>query len=149
MSRLGHPIHILIVEDDEDDQILIREAFAENFISNPIFFVNNGDEMLQFLSSRKNSRDKKKMPLPGLILLDLNLPGKDGREALADVKSDPDLRRIPIIIFTTSKAEEDIIKSYDLGVAGFITKPVTFQGLMKIVQVIKNYWLTIVELPMY
>ncbi len=147
MSASGRLIPILIAEDDEDDQFLIREAFKENNIANPITFVKNGEELLEFLFEIKKRNRKKGKSLPGLILLDLNLPRKDGREALAEIKKDPLLRRIQVVVFTTSKAEEDIIRSYDLCVAGFITKPDTFQSLVEIIHVIKEYWLTIVKLP--
>lgn len=139
---------ILIADDDPDDRLMAIDAFKENHLKNDIHFVEDGEDLMNYLRGKGKYADRSIHPLPGLILLDLNMPRKDGREALKEIKSDPELKRIPVIILTTSKAEEDIIKSYDLGVNCFITKPVTFQGLVEVTKVIGKYWFEIVELPM-
>jgi two-component system, response regulator len=139
-------IDILMADDDPDDRLMAKEAFEENKLANNIFFVENGEELLDYLNNR-GKYEGANNSLPGLILLDLNMPKKDGREALRELKSDPRLRRIPVVVLTTSKAEEDILRSYDLGVNSFITKPVTFEELVKVIRDLGNYWLGIVELP--
>ncbi len=141
------PIHILVADDDPDDQLLMREALAENRLANSLYFVNDGEELLDYLHRRGEYADPGKAPRPGLILLDLNMPRKDGREALEEIKAEPHLRRIPVVVLTTSKAEQDILSSYDLGVSSFITKPVTFESLIEVMKAIGKYWLEIVELP--
>ena len=118
----------------------------ENKLANDLHFVEDGEELMDFLK-RRGKYENQNTPRPGLILLDLNMPRKDGREALSEIKADPELRSIPIIILTTSKAEEDIVKSYDLGVSSFITKPVTFDDLVKVAKAIGEYWFGIVVLP--
>lgn len=140
-------IVILIADDDPDDRMLATDALKESKLSNELHCVEDGVELLDYLHNRKQFSDKKKNPRPGIILLDLNMPKKDGREALADIKSDPSLRHIPIVILTTSQAEEDIYRTYDLGVNSFITKPVTFDGLVQVMQALGKYWFEIVELP--
>jgi CheY-like chemotaxis protein len=147
MSIQTKPVTILIADDDPDDRMLTKDAFAENMLLNELHFVEDGEELMDYLKRRNKYTDKEKYPLPGLILLDLNMPRKDGREALREIKSDPALRRIPVIVLTTSKAEEDILRSYDLGVNCFITKPVTFTDLVEVTKTIGKYWLEIVELP--
>jgi CheY-like chemotaxis protein len=139
-------INILVADDDSDDRLLTKEAFQENRLKNPIFFVEDGEQLMNFLKHR-NGYNAQNAPRPGLILLDLNMPKLDGREALAEIKSDPKLKSIPVIILTTSKREEDIIKSYDLGVNSFITKPVSFNDLVEVTARIKNYWFELVKLP--
>jgi CheY-like chemotaxis protein len=109
--------------------------------------VENGEELLEYLYRRGKYSDPAVSPRPGLILLDLNMPKKDGRQALKEIKADPSLRSIPIVVLTTSKAEEDILRSYDLGVNSFIVKPVTFEGLVDIMKTLTKYWFEIVELP--
>ena len=136
-------IKILVADDDADDRFLIKEAFEESSLANTLDFVEDGVELMDYLKS-SYAGDKE---LPGLILLDLNMPKKDGREALKEIKSDPTLKRIPVVVLTTSKAEEDIFRTYDLGVNSFITKPVTFDGLVEVIQSLSNYWLQIVRLP--
>lgn len=138
---------MLIAEDDEDDRLLIAEALEENQLLNQFYFVENGEELMDYLYHRGAYSDHNSFPRPNLILLDLNMPKKDGREALKEIKSDPCLRSIPIVILTTSQAEEDIFRSYDLGVSSFITKPVTFDVLVKVMKKITEYWFSIVELP--
>jgi CheY-like chemotaxis protein len=141
------PITIVLADDDADDRMLARDALAEARLANDLFFVQDGEELLDFLRHRGRFADPGAVPRPGLILLDLNMPRKDGREALAEIKADPDLRRIPVVVLTTSKAEEDIYRTYDLGVNSFITKPVTFEGLVSVMKALGQYWFEIVELP--
>jgi len=147
MNTESKPIIILMAEDDPDDRYLTSEALMESRIANELYFVEDGIELLDYLHRRGKYSDPKNSPRPGIILLDLNMPRKDGREALKEIKSDPFLKNIPVVILTTSQAEEDILKSYDLGANSFITKPVTFEGLVKIIKVIENYWFEIVKLP--
>jgi CheY-like chemotaxis protein len=123
---------------------MTRDALRDARLHNDLRFVVDGVELMDFLRRRNGYQDA---PRPGLILLDLNMPRKDGREALADIKNDPDLRKIPVIVLTTSKAEEDLVRTYDLGVNSFITKPVTFLGLVEVMKVFTRYWLEIVDLP--
>ncbi len=141
------PITILMAEDDPDDRLLTEEAFSEALLANDLRFVEDGEELMDYLYRRGKYADVSNSPHPGLILLDLNMPRKDGREALEEIKADPNLRRIPIVVLTTSKAEEDILRTYDLGVSGFITKPVQFESLVEVVKVLGKYWFEIVELP--
>jgi CheY-like chemotaxis protein len=138
---------ILIADDDAEDRLLVKEAMEEGRVANRLEFVEDGEELLDYLRNRGKYADKKQYPSPGLILLDLNMPRKDGREAMKEIKSDPQLRVIPIVVLTTSKAEEDILRTYDLGVNSFITKPVTFSSLVNIMQTLEKYWFEIVELP--
>lgn len=147
MKPNGKPITILMADDDSDDRMLVKEAFEESRLNNEIHFAEDGEQLIDYLFRRGDFAHLKGEPLPGLILLDLNMPKKDGREALAEIKANPDLRRIPIVILTTSRAEEDILRTYDLGANSFITKPVTFESLVHVVQVLGNYWVEIVELP--
>ena len=140
-------ISILIADDDADDRMLIEDAFRESRLSNPLAFVENGEELLQYLRCEGKFAGRDNRHMPRLILLDLNMPKMDGRTALRHLKADPDLRRIPVVVLTTSKAEEDILRTYDLGVSSFITKPVTFQGLVDVVRALNSYWIEIVELP--
>lgn len=147
MKANGKPIIILMADDDSDDRMLVKDAFEESRLNNDLHFVEDGEQLIDYLYRRGNFAHLKGQPYPGLILLDLNMPKKDGREALAEIKNDPDLRRIPIVILTTSRAEEDILRTYDLGANSFITKPVTFESLVQVVQVLGNYWVEIVELP--
>ena len=148
MKQTNNPIPILMADDDEDDRLLTQDAFKEYRVRNDLRFVEDGEELMEYLQRKGRFTDPTTSPRPGLILLDLNMPRKDGREALAEIKSDPDLRSIPIVVLTTSKAEEDILRSYDLGVNSFITKPVTFEGLVEVVKTLGKYWIEIVELPL-
>ena len=147
MSMNGRPISILVADDDADDRLLIKEAFAENRIRNELEFVEDGEQLMAFLRREGEYAHLEGHPLPGLLLLDLNMPKKDGREALAEMKSEPALLRIPVVVLTTSKAEEDILRTYGLGVSSFITKPVTFDDLVNLTKVLAAYWIEIVELP--
>ena len=140
-------VHILIADDDQDDCLMTKEAFNECRISNRLHFVHDGEALLDYLNRRPPYNDDERFPRPGLILLDLNMPLKDGREALLEIKADPRLRMIPVVILTTSSAEEDVLNSYDIGVNSFITKPVTFSGLIDVIRTLGRYWLDIVELP--
>ena len=147
MNKHRSSFTILMADDDRDDCLLVKEAFAESRLLNDLRFVADGVELMDYLLHRGQYQDERSAPRPGLILLDLNMPRKDGREALKEIKSHRDLRSIPVVILTTSKEEEDILQSYDLGASSFNTKPVTFSGLMDAVQAMKKYWLEIVELP--
>jgi CheY-like chemotaxis protein len=147
MKNPGRCITIIMADDDPDDRELAREAFEECRLANDVRFVEDGEELLDYLCRRGKYIDLPEAPLPALILLDLNMPRKDGREALKEIKANPDLRRIPIVVLTTSKAEEDILRTYDLGVNSYVTKPVTFESLVETIKVLGKYWFEIVELP--
>ena len=147
MKKHGEPITILMADDDADDRRLTRDALEDSRLANDLRFVENGEELLDYLRHQDKYTDPETAPRPGLILLDLNMPRKDGRTALKEMKSDPDLRQIPITVLTTSKADEDIFRSYDLGVNSYIVKPVTFEALVDILQTLEKYWFEIVELP--
>jgi two-component system response regulator len=147
MSNRSKPITILLADDDPDDRQLTKEAFEENHLANELRFVADGEELMDYLHQRGKYAAPGAAPRPGLILLDLNMPRKDGREALREIKSDPHLKNIRVIVMTTSKAEEDVIRSYDLSAASYITKPVTFERLVEVVRTLGKYWLEIVELP--
>jgi two-component system, response regulator len=142
------PITILICDDDEDDRSLTQQALQDAHISNDLRFVEDGEQLLDYLHQRgQYAGETGAAPRPGLILLDLNMPNMDGREALQIVKSDDSLRDIPIVVLTTSGLDADVVRSYQLGVNSFITKPVTFTGLVDAMNVLGRYWLEIVELP--
>ena len=147
MSAKKRSIIILIADDDAEDRMLLKEALEENRLKNSLQFVENGEQLKDYLHHRGKFSAKEKYQAPGLILLDLNMPKKDGREALKEIKADPHLRLIPVVVLTTSKAEEDILKTYDLGVSSFITKPVTFTSLVGMMKTLSDYWFEIVELP--
>jgi CheY-like chemotaxis protein len=138
-------ITILLADDDPDDRLLVQEAFEENHLLNVVHTVEDGEELLEYL--HKKGKYAETAVRPNMILLDLNMPRKSGLEALQEIKADPELRRIPVVVLTTSKAEEDIIRSYDLGVNSFVVKPVTFESLVDLVKTLGNYWFQIVELP--
>ncbi len=146
MHHAMKPITILLADDDADDRMLAREALAESRLANDLRIVEDGEQLLDYLY-RRGKYEGADAPRPGLILLDLNMPRKDGREALKEIKADAGLRSIPVVVLTTSKAEEDIYRTYDLGVNSFITKPVTFEGLVQVMKVLGRYWFEIVELP--
>ena len=141
------PVPILIADDDLDDCQMIKEALQESRLLNDLHFVGDGEELMNYLYHKGKFQDRLKFPPPGLILLDLNMPKKDGREALREIKSSSHLRHIPIIVFTTSQAEEDVLRTYDLGVNSFITKPVKFDDLVRIMRELGHYWFEIVKLP--
>jgi CheY-like chemotaxis protein len=147
MKPQGKGIIILLAEDDADDRLLVKEALAEGRVVNDLRYVEDGEELLDYLRRQGRYADPETSPRPGLVLLDLNMPRKDGREALREIKDDPDLKRIPVVVMTTSKAEEDIFRSYDLGASSYITKPVTFERLVELMKVLGRYWIEFVELP--
>ncbi len=157
-----HPVRILLAEDDDDDFLLTQQALQDNQVINGLERVVDGVELLAFLRRQGKYADRHRgeqggpqdascaswgPEQPSLILLDLNMPRMDGREALRQIKSDPSLRRLPVVVLTTSRAEEDVVRSYELGVNSFITKPVTFPGLVNAMKVLGHYWFEIVELP--
>jgi CheY-like chemotaxis protein len=142
------PVTILMADDDEEDCELTRDALQDARLANEMRFVYDGQELLDYLRrDGAYAHPSLDAPRPGVILLDLNMPKKDGREALAEIKADESLRRIPVVVLTTSKDEEDVLRTYDLGVNSFITKPVTFAGLVEVMRTWTRYWLEIVELP--
>lgn len=147
MNKNGRPITILLADDDADDRLMAGEALAESRLANELRYVEDGEELMDYLQRRGQYSDASQSPRPGLILLDLNMPKKDGREALKEIKATPELRSIPIVVLTTSKAEEDIYRTYDLGVNSFITKPVMFESLVEVMKTLGKYWFEIVELP--
>jgi CheY-like chemotaxis protein len=151
MSRsehTGQPVTILLADDDEEDRELTRDALQDARLANEMKFVVDGQDLMDYLKRAGPYADPSvDAPRPGIILLDLNMPKKDGREALAEIKADESLRRIPVIVLTTSKDEEDVLRTYELGVNSFITKPVTFAGLVEVMRTWTRYWLEIVELP--
>ena len=146
-AKPDNTITILIADDDADDRMMAREALEECRLANNIDFVEDGVELLAYLRGQGEFVTKGLPKRPGLIILDLNMPKMDGREALREIKADPALRRIPVVVMTTSKAEEDIYRTYDLGVSSFVTKPVTFDGLVAVMKALGSYWFEIVELP--
>jgi CheY-like chemotaxis protein len=147
MQNNTKPIVILLADDDAEDRDITRKALEKNRLANEFYSVADGEELLDFLHHRGRFTPPALSPTPGLILLDLNMPKKDGREALAEIKADPALRRIPVVVMTTSKAEEDIFRTYDLGSNSFISKPITFAGLVEVTMVLGQYWFQIVTLP--
>lgn len=140
-------VTILMADDDDEDRMLTRDAWEECRLSTSLYFVEDGVELMDYLYRQGKYANGHEAPKPGLILLDLNMPKKNGFEALEEIKADPDLRKIPIVVLTTSNTEEDIFRSYDLGVSGFVTKPVSFDGLVEVMKTLRKYWFEIVELP--
>lgn len=147
MNNIKRAVVILIADDADDDRMMAKEALEENRLANEIRFVVDGEDLMDYLHCRGKYSAPGSAARPGLILLDLNMPKKDGREALREIKNDPELRQIPVIVLTTSKAEEDIYRTYDLGVNSFITKPVSFTALAEVMKTLAKYWFEIVELP--
>jgi CheY-like chemotaxis protein len=141
------PVVILMADDDADDREMTREAFQESRLANDLRFVADGEELLDYLYRRGKYTNPADSPFPSILLLDLNMPKKDGREALRELKADPRFRSIRVIVLTTSKAEEDILRTYDLSAASYISKPVTYTSLVEVVATLGKYWLQIVELP--
>ncbi len=144
IQGVGEPIEILLVEDNPGDVRLAKEALKESKMRNRVFVVEDGVEALAFLRREGEYADS---PRPDLVLLDLNLPRKSGREVLAEIKSDDELKRIPVVILTVSRSDEDILKAYDLHANCYVTKPLDFEQFMKITKSIEDFWLTIVKLP--
>ena len=140
-------VTILIAEDDDDDFILTKEAFDEAHLLNSVHRVQDGEELLAFLRKEGKFSDPDSSPQPSIILLDLNMPRKDGREALIEIKQDPRLQKIPVIVLTVSQMEEDIIRTYSFGANSYLRKPVKFNQLVDMIKVFQRYWLEIVELP--
>ncbi|HEY2260415.1 MAG TPA: response regulator [Solirubrobacteraceae bacterium] len=143
----GRPLTILLADDDEEDRELAREALQDARLANELKLVYDGEDLLDYLHRRGRWSEPGSAPRPGVILLDLNMPKKDGREALSEIKADESLRRIPVVVLTTSQDEADVLRTYDLGVSSFLTKPVTFTGLVEVMHTWTQYWLQIVELP--
>lgn len=141
------PLTILMADDDADDRLLTQDAMVESRVLNRLVFVEDGVELVDYLNGFGKYGNRDLYPMPSLILLDLNMPKKDGREALVEIKSNPETRRIPVVILTTSKAEEDKLRGYDLGAASYITKPVTFSALVDLMRTMGKYWVEFVELP--
>ncbi|HEX8552511.1 MAG TPA: response regulator [Abditibacteriaceae bacterium] len=147
--KIPQPITILLADDSEDDRLMTREAMAESFVINSLIEVEDGEELMDYLHRRGEYDQTPPVPRPGLILLDLNMPRKSGKEALEEIKADPILRRIPIVVLTTSDDADDIERSYELGVSSFITKPVTFSALVDVMKTFGKYWIEIVAIPYY
>jgi CheY-like chemotaxis protein len=141
------PVTILIAEDDPDDRLLIADAFSESDLTCDLQYVHDGEQLMQYLHRQAPFESDDTHPMPGLILLDLNMPLKDGREALAEIKQSPEFRRIPTVIFTTSNEYTDVFESYDNGGNSFVVKPATFTGLLGVVNSLRQYWLETSELP--
>ncbi len=146
MPARDHLVQIHMCDDDEDDKLLFRDAMEEANMLNRLTFTQDGQDLMDYLN-RKGPYSKQKHALPDIILLDLNMPRKDGREALKEIKQDENLKHIPVVVLTTSKQEEDILKSYNLGANSFISKPVTFEKLIELVKKLSDYWFKIVRLP--
>ncbi len=138
---------ILMADDDDDDRLLARDALSEGRVDGHLRFVENGEELMDYLCRRGKYQQATSAPRPGLILLDLNMPLKDGREALKEIKTDPDLKRIPVVVLTTSHADTDVSQVYELGANSFISKPFQFEALVKVMKSVGQYWLQTVELP--
>jgi len=147
MKNQSKSIVILLADDDDEDRMLACDALAESRITNEIYCVTDGEELMDYLRQKGKYSPPAHAPRPGLILLDLNMPRMDGREALREIKSDPTLRQIAVVVLTTSRAEEDILRSYDSGASSFISKPVTFEGLVELMKGLGRYWFEIVDLP--
>lgn len=145
--KRARPIVILMAEDDADDRLLAQEALEESRVLNQLRVVEDGKELMEYLHREGRYADTDSYPYPGLVLLDLNMPRMDGREALKEMKRDPRLKRIPVVVLTTSKSEEDLVRSYDLGASSYISKPVTFAGLVDVMKSLGRYWIEIVDLP--
>lgn len=138
---------ILMADDDDDDRLLAQDALSEGKVDGQLRFVENGEELMDYLCRRGKFQQPTVAPRPGLILLDLNMPLKDGREALKEIKTDPDLKRIPVVVLTTSHADTDISQVYELGANSFVSKPFQFEALVNVMRTIGQYWLQTVELP--
>jgi CheY-like chemotaxis protein len=147
MKKQELPITMLVADDDPDDCMLIADALEEAGLIHNLYFVGDGEELMDYLYRQGKYAELTNSPRPDLILLDLNMPKKDGREALREIKTDPDLRRVPVVVLTTSQADEDIQRTYDLGANSFIVKPVTFESLVEVMTVLVKYWYEVVELP--
>jgi CheY-like chemotaxis protein len=147
LLKISKPITILMADDSEDDRFLAREALKVSRVLNDLHEVEDGEELMDYLKHRGRYTDPATSPRPGFILLDLNMPRKSGGEALEEIKADASLKRIPIVVLTTSDDEADVIQSYNLGVSSFITKPVSFEALVEVMKTVGKYWIEIVSLP--
>ncbi len=147
MTPPAKPNVILMADDDDDDRLLAQDALSESQVPGELHFVKNGEELMDYLFRRGHYANGNAAPRPALILLDLNMPLKDGREALREIKADPDLRRIPVVVLTTSKADTDIGTIYELGANSFISKPFQFEALVNVMKALGQYWFGTVELP--
>jgi CheY-like chemotaxis protein len=143
----GGRVLILMADDDADDRLLASDALAEARLNNELRFVEDGEELMEYLTRRGRWSAPGAAPRPGLILLDLNMPRKDGREALREIKADPGLRRIPVVVLTTSRADEDVVRCYDLGASSFISKPVSYAGLVRAMKALGRFYIDVVALP--
>ncbi|HLL93526.1 MAG TPA: response regulator [Spirosoma sp.] len=137
---------ILIADDDADDRMFLEQAMRQNGYSQGIQFVNDGEELMDYLY-RKGEFNSQNAPWPSMLILDLNMPRKNGFQALLEIKENPKLRRLPVIVMTTSSAEEDVLKTYNLGVNSFVTKPFNYNRLVEIVGTLKAYWMDMAKLP--
>jgi CheY-like chemotaxis protein len=147
MNTSHDPIVILLADDDEDDRMLTADALRQSKLANDFRTVGDGEDLMNYLHHRGKHAPPATSPRPGLVLLDLNMPRKDGREALREMKADPALRSIPVVILTTSRTEADVEGTYDIGANSFITKPVTFEGLVDVLTKATEYWFQVVQLP--
>jgi CheY-like chemotaxis protein len=147
MSKPSKPLTILMADDDDEDYMLTADALKEARISNPLYRVKDGEELMEYLLLKGKYVSRADAPLPSLILLDLNMPRKDGREALKEIEAHADFRKIPVVVLTTSEAKEDVSQCYEIGANSYIVKPVTFEGLVKAIRTLGQYWLEIVKLP--
>jgi len=147
MSSQTKPVTILMAEDDDEDFMLTADALHEARVLNTLYRVKDGEELMEYLLLKGKYASRTEAPLPSLILLDLNMPRKDGREALKEIENHPALRKIPVVVLTTSEAKEDISQCYEIGANSYITKPVSFEGLVKALKALGQYWFEIVELP--
>jgi len=147
MNDENSNLMVLIADDDEDDRLMIKDAFADSGLKNPLIFVDNGEELMHYLKHTEKYSRLPEVQLPALILLDLNMPKKDGREALAEIKNDQALKTIPVVVLTTSNSKEEINRIYSLGANSFIVKPNSFDLLINIIKTLKQYWFDVIELP--
>ena len=147
MRRAQEPVTILMADDDEEDRMMTREALEEVAPANRLRFVRDGEELMEYLYRRGNFADPAEAPRPSLLLLDLKMPRKNGHEALREIRTDPGFRSMPVVVLTTSKAEEDIQRAYELGVNSFIAKPANFSELVRVMEAVATYWFDTVALP--
>lgn len=146
-KSLSKNLTVLLADDDEEDRLMARDAWRESAFAGELRFVEDGEDLMDYLRRRGRFHDAADAPAPNLVLLDLNMPRKDGREALAEIKHDPALRSIPVVVLTTSKRDEDVQRSYQAGASSFIVKPVSFEGLVTVMRELRRYWMDLVTLP--
>jgi CheY-like chemotaxis protein len=147
MTHLKSIPVILLADDDADDRLLVRDSLAECNFPGQVHFVEDGEELMNYLTRQGKYADALAHPSPGLVLLDLNMPRKSGREALREIKSDPRFKRIPVVVFSTSQADADIAATYELGANAFVTKPTSYHALVNVMNAVKEYWFEVVRLP--